>query len=165
MIQNSQVPALGIKTHLLVIIALRTDNTLTLRPPPLSNDLSHPLAEREAPVTRDHDTTEYIDDLDGEGQDAVAALLDLQHDGLDVVLEEQAGDHALVDLLALLRDGVLVGEDGAACGGRPGTLVHAVDGGHDRHEVLELVEVRFGQVNGAIERVHERRVVLPKREL
>ncbi len=124
--------------------------------------LAEPLGEGEAPVAGDEDAGEDVDDLDEEGEEAVAALLDGEQDGLDVVLEEEAGHHALADGLALLRDGVLVGEDGAGRGAAAGDRV---DGGHHRHEVLELVEVRVRQVDGAVERVHERRVVRPEREL
>lgn len=111
----------------------------------------------------DEDAGEDVDDLEEEGEDAVAVLLDGEQDGLDVVLEEEAGDHALADLLALLRDGVLVGEDGlgAAEGAAAG---HGVDGRDDGHEVLELVEVRRGDVDGAVERVHEGGVVGPEGE-
>lgn len=105
----------------------------------------------------DEDAGEDVDDLDEEGEDAVAALLDGEQDGLDVVLEEEAGDHALADLLALLGDGVLVGEDGAGAEGA--AAGDRVDGRNDGHEVLELVEVRRGDVDGAVERVHEGGVV------
>lgn len=147
---------------LLVVVPLGADDALALLPAAAADDLADPLAHGEAPVAGDEDAAEDVDDLDGEGEDAVAALLDVQQDGLDVVLEEEAGDPALVDLLALLGDGVLVGEDGAL--GRVAAL-DAVYGRHHRHEVLELVEVRLGQVDGAVQRVHQRRVVRPEREL
>jgi hypothetical protein len=59
----------------------------------------------------------------------------------------------MADFLALLGDGVLVGEDG----GRPhlARVADAVAGGHDRQEVLELVKVAGGFVDGAVERVDE----------
>lgn len=111
----------------------------------------------------DEDAGEDVDDLDEEGEEAVAALLDGQQDGLDVVLEEEARDHALADLLALLRHGVLVGEDGL--GAERAAARDRVHGRDHGHEVLELVEVRRGHVDGAVEGVHERGVVGSEREL
>lgn len=96
----------------------------------------------------DQDTADDVDELDEKDEEAVARLVDGQHDGLNVVLDKDAGDgHVLVDFLTLLGDGVLVGLDGAAA--------DAVDGGDDREVVLELVKVRSGEVDGAIERVDE----------
>lgn len=110
-----------------------------------------------------HGAAQDVDDLDEEQQKGVARLLDVEQDGLDVVLEEDARDGPVRDLAVLLRDGVLVGEDGGAeaAGRRP----DAVDGRDDRQEVLELVEVRVCAVDGAVERVDERGVELAKREL
>lgn len=62
-------------------------------------------------MPRDQHAAQDIHDLDGEAEEAVAALLDRQHQRLDVVLEEDAGHGALVDLAVLVRDGVLVRVD------------------------------------------------------
>lgn len=110
----------------------------------------------------DENAGEDVDDFDQESEDAVAALLDGEEDGLDVVLEEEAGNHALADVLALLGDGVLVRHDGAGAGAAAGD---GVDRRHDGHEVLELVEVRFGYVDGAVEGVDEGGVVRAEGEL
>lgn len=127
---------------------LRPQNTLpTIAPPPPANDLAHPIAQREAPVPRDQHAAEDVDDLDEEEDQALAVLLHGEQDGLNVVLEEDAGDVVLVDGLAALRDGVLVGADVVAA--------VAVDGGHDGEVVLELVEVVRGRVDGAVEGVDE----------
>lgn len=131
-------------------------------PAAAAEGLAEPLGEGEAPVAGDEDAGEDVDDLEEEGEDAVAALLDGEQDGLDVVLEEEARHHELADLLALLGHGVLVGEDGARARAAAG---HGVHRGHDGHEVLELVEVRRRGVDGAVEGVHEGGVVGAEGEL
>lgn len=99
-------------------------------------------------MARNEHTTDYIDELNEEHEEAVAVLVDGQQDWLNVVLDKDAGyGQALVDFLALLGDGVLVGEDGAGA--------HAVDGRDDGEVVLEFVEVGGGKVDGAVERVDE----------
>lgn len=108
-------------------------------------------------MARNEHTTDYINQLDEEDKKAVAVLVDGQQDWLDVILDKDSRyGQALVDFLALLRNGVLVGEDGAGA--------DAVDGGHDGEVVLELVEVGGGEVDGAVERVDEGRVEVAKRE-
>lgn len=65
-------------------------------------------------------------------------------------------------LLALLGHGILVGKDGV------GGFALGADGvyrGHDGQEVLELVEVGFGDVHRTIERVDERRIKGPEGQL
>lgn len=91
-------------------------------------------------MARDKSAAEDVNDLDQEDEEAVPGLLDLQQYGLDVVLEEDARDDALIDLGALLGHSVLVREQ------RPVVVrargADAVDGRHDGHEVLELMEMR-----------------------
>ena len=122
-----------------------------------TNDLVDPVANREAPVSSDENTADDVDDLDQQADNAVAAFVNCQQDRLDIVLDENSGNPSLVHGLALLGHGVLVGEDGFR--------VDAVDGGNDREVVLELVEVGFGCVDCAIERVDERRVERTVRKL
>lgn len=99
----------------------------------------------------DEDAADDVDELDEEDNEAVAGLVDGEQDRLNVVLDKDAGDGGvLVNLLALLGDGVLVGLDGAAA--------DAVDGGDDGEVVLELVKVSAGDVDGAVEGVDEGRV-------
>lgn len=107
-------------------------------------------------MARHKRTTQDVDDLDQEDNEAVARFLDLQQNGLDVVLEKDTRDDALAHFVTLLGHGVLVREEGV-------TVVRvrradAVDGGHDGHEVLELVEVCGGNVDCSVERVLEGRV-------
>jgi hypothetical protein len=139
-----------------------TNHTHALLSPPASNDFANPLVDGEAPVSGHQHTRQYVDDLDQESEVAVASFLDRQQDRLNVVLEEDAGEHALVDLVALLVDGVLVRDNGLR--GRV-RVTDGVDGRHNRHEVLELVEGVAGHIDGAIERVHERWVKGAKGEL
>lgn len=137
---------------LLVVAALGAQDTLAAAgTPPLAHDLDEPFGEGVSPVAGDQDATDDVDQLDEENQEAVACLANGQHDGLNVVLDKDAGDvRVLGNLLAALGDGVLVGLDGAAAVG--------VDGGDDGEVVLELVEVGGGSVDGAVEGVDERRV-------
>lgn len=129
-----------------MLVAQNADTAVAA--PPLANDLAHPVAQRKPPVASHHDAAEDVDNLDQKAKEAMAGLRDAQHDGLDVVLEEDAGDLVVRDDLALLRDGVLVGVDDPVAG--------EIDGGHDREEVLELVEVNNGGVDGAVEGVDQR---------
>lgn len=107
--------------------------------------------------------TENVDDLYQKHNQTVTRLLDLEQYGLDIVLEEDARDDALVDLVALLRDGVLVGEKRVRIVRARGA--DAVDGGDDRHKVLELVEVGGGDVDGAVEGILKGGVEAAKGEL
>lgn len=127
-------------------------NALTTPPPPASPNRRGPLRQREPPMARDQHATEDIHDLDHEAEEAVAALLDRQEHGLDVVLEEHARHGALAHDVRLLRHGVLVGDD------RPVLVagVDAVDGRHHREEVLEFMEVVGRSRDGAVEGVEER---------
>ena len=104
-------------------------------------------------MARNKRAAQHIDDLDEEHKDGVSRLLDVQQDGLDVVFEEDARDGVLADLGALLGDGVLVGEDGLGAAGAG--AAERVDGRHNRHEVLEFVEVVVGAVDGLVEGVDE----------
>lgn len=129
-----------------MLVAQNADTAVAA--PPLANNFPHPVAQRKPPVASHHDAAKDVDNLDQEAKETVAGLRDAQHDGLDVVLEEDAGDLVVRDDLALLRDGVLVGvDDPVAC---------EVDGGDDGEEVLELVEVNNGGVDGAVEGVDQR---------
>ena len=132
-------------------------HSIALPLPPLPQHLNEVLAERETPVPRDQHAAQDIHDLDSEAEEAVAAFLNRQHQRLDVVLEEDAGHGALVDLAVLMRDGVLVREDGAF-GGEGVGRGDGVDGGDDGHEVLGLVELVGGRGDGLIERVDQLRV-------
>jgi hypothetical protein len=93
-------------------------------------------------VASDQDAAHDIDDLDEEEQHAVAVLLHREQDGLNVVLEEDARNFAVANLLALLGDSVLVGVDVAGADG--------VDSRDDGNVVLELVEVFWRRVDGQI---------------
>lgn len=97
-----------------MLVAQNTNTTVA--PAPLANDLADPVAQREAPVASYHDATEDVDNLDHKRQESVTALLHAQQDGLNVVLEEDAGDLMVRDCLAVLSDGVLVGVDDSAVG-------------------------------------------------
>lgn len=93
-------------------------------------------------------TADDVDELEEENDEAVAGLVDGKQDGLNVVLDKDAGHgRVFVNFLALLGDGVLVGLDCAAA--------DAVDGGDDGEVVLELVKVGGGDVDGAVEGVDE----------
>lgn len=97
---------------------------------------------------------DHIDHLDEEYKQAVPRLDDIQQNGLDVILEEDARYDPIIDLLALLRHGVLVRAD------RHGPsliwVTNTVGCGYDGHEILELVEVRGRRVDGLVEGVDER---------
>lgn len=129
---------------------LPTQHTLTRPsgpPPPLAPHLLTPITDPVPPMTRHQRTTNDIDDLDEKNQERIPFLVDVQQNRLNVVLDKDARDDALRDFLRLLRDGVLVRDDGFA--GR------RVDGGDDRDKILELVEVGGGDVDGLVERVDE----------
>lgn len=134
-----------------MLVAQYTDAAVAS--PSLANDLAQPVAHRKAPVASHHDSAENIDNLDQKGKEPIAGLLYAQHDRLDVVLEEDAGDLVVRDGLALLRDGVLVGVDDLVAG-----KIHSRD---DGEVVLEFVKVNNRRVDGTIERVDQRRVKGP----
>lgn len=63
---------------------------------PPSHHLTYPVREPEAPMARDQHAAHDVDDFEQEAQDAGAVvLLDEHHDGLDVVLDEDARDGTL----------------------------------------------------------------------
>lgn len=131
-------------------MSLPTQHTLTRpsgSPPPLPPHLLTPITNPVSPMTRHQRTTDDIHDLDEKNQKRIPFLLDVQQNRLNVVLDKDARDDALRDFLRLLRDGVLVRDDGFARRG--------VDGGDDRNKILELVEVGGGDVDGLVERVDE----------
>ena len=97
----------------LVVLGLGADDALAAGGAATAEDLAGPGGEGEGPVAGDEDAAEDVGSFDEEGEEAVAALLDSQHDGLDVVLEEESRNAHLRDLVRLLRHRVLVREDGA----------------------------------------------------
>lgn len=86
-----------------------------------------------------------VDDLHQKGKETGTVLSDSKHDGLDVVLEEDAREAVLVNFLALLCHSVLVGEYRG--------VSDTVFGGDDGEIVLEFVEIRFGTVYCPVEGV------------
>jgi len=144
--------ALYVPAELSLIITLlgSQETSSTVAASSATNNFVDPVTNREAPVSSDENTADDVDDLDQQADNAVAALVNCQQDGLDIVLDENSRNPSLVHGLALLGHSVLVGED------RLG--VDAVDGGNNREVVLELVEVGLGRVDCAIERVDERGV-------
>lgn len=137
---------------------LRNTNHASVGSPPLlAPRLPDPVTQGEPPVARHERTAQDIDDLDQEDNEAIARLLDLQKDGLNVVLEEDARNDALVDLVALLGHGVLVREERVVAVGA-GWRADTVHGGHDGHEVLEFVEVGRRGVDGTVKRILQGRV-------
>ena len=105
----------------------------------------------------DESAAQDVDELDEEDEEAVSRLDDVEKYGLDIILEEDAGDGVVADLAALLRYGVLIGDDGA--GAHAPGVTEAVDGRDDGEKVLELVKVCGRGVNGAVERVDEGRQI------
>lgn len=124
--------------------------------PPLAHDLVRPVAQPVAPVPSHEGAAHHVNNLDEEDEEAVALLGDVEQDWLDVVLEEDTGNDALIDLVALLRHGELI-RDNRRGYTRVG-VSEAIDGGHDGHEVLELVEVALGRVDRRVEGVDEGRI-------
>lgn len=141
-----------------MICSLSAEHTITRStrqcPPPLpAGNLLDPVCQREAPVTGNQCSAEDVDHLDQENKEAVPMFDNVQQDRLDVVLEKDAGDGPVIDLVSLFRNGILVGEQ---CF-RPDSvgMTDTVGCGHDREEVLELVEGRRSRVDGAVQRVDE----------
>lgn len=164
--QKRSLPRHAMPHYILIRIStlLGNANHASIRSPPLlSPCLPDPVTQREAPVARNERTTENVDDLDQKDDEAVARFLDLQQNGFDVVLEEDTRDDALADFVALLGHGVLVREKRGIVSRVGGP--DAVDGGHDRHEVLELVEICGGDVDCSVKRIFEGRVEATKGEL
>lgn len=139
---------------LVILPRLDAQHAITHATPPPAPDLLDPLRQCEAPMAGNQSTANHVDDPDQEQDNAVARLDDVEQDGLDVVFEKYAGDHPLVDLLALLRYCVLVGEDGVRAPLE--RFAHAIDGWDDGHVVLELVEVCRRGVDCLIKRVDQR---------
>lgn len=134
---------------------LGSQNTLaTTAPPSLAHHFSEPLAESEPPVSSNQHTRKHVNELHDKGQESVAVLIHRQQDRFNVVLNEDTGDTILGNGHTLFGDGILVGKDGAGA--------DAVSGWHDGNVVLHLVEMVRGNVDGAVERVDERRVVRAK---
>lgn len=127
--------------------------------------LSGPIAQLKQPSTRDENPGDHIDHPHQQGQQTAPLMRDKQQDGLDVVLEEDAGDvdRVLGDRGRLAGGGVLVREDGVAglavdAGRVGGVALHGVaalgvDGGYDVEEVLVAVVVGVGGSDGFVERV------------
>lgn len=146
----------------ILLVSLASSNEALAPLLSLPPHLPGPLRQSESPVPRDHHATQHVHDLEPELQEPGAGLLDGQQDGLDVVLDKNAGDAHITDHVALLGDGELVGVDGA---GAEALATDRVDRGHYREEVLELVKVVRGDVDGAVEGVLERGVEGTEREL
>ena len=146
-----------VEPSLIISLLGSQETSSTVAASAATNNLVDPVANREAPVSSNENTADDVNNLDQQADDAITAFVNGQQNGLDIVLDENSGDPSLVHGLALLGHGVLVGKD------RLG--VDAVDGGNDREIVLELVEVGFGRVDCAIERVDERGVEGTVREL
>lgn len=138
------------------------DHTHAMLPSPATNNLPHPIAYREAPVASNENTREQVDYFDEKRQVSITGFFDGEQYRLNIVLEENSWNHTLADFVALLCHCILVCKDGLR--GRMG-VPECVDSRHDRHEVLELVEVTAGQVHGAVQRVDERGIEGPKGEL
>lgn len=103
--------------------------TGTPSPPPPPQEVHEPLAQLERPAASHQHTADDVDQPDDQAQETAALLGHDQQDGLDVVLEEDAGDAGeglLGDLAALARGGVLVGEHAlrVAAQARVGDVVH-----------------------------------------
>lgn len=110
-----------------------------------------------------------VDEANNKTQEASALLVDEQEDGLDVVLDEDAGHEVRVlgNGIGLAGCCVLVGEDhilgvlgmdGAMCGGVGVDGVPAafgVDGRHDGEEILVFVIVVVGGGDCFVEGVEE----------
>lgn len=131
---------------------------LALSPPPLPQHLDNPLAQPEPPVSRHQHAAHDIHDLEEEAHEAVSALLDRQHQRLDVVLEEDPRQGVLVDRAVLVGHGVLVRGDGTLGGDAERRGGDGVDGGNDGEEVLEFVEAVGRCGDGAVEWVDQRGV-------
>ena len=103
------------KKNDLIFILFPTDTNHTCGPStPDSPGPTHDAVEQGSPdavdpPATDHDATDDVDDADGERQDWCSRVCDGEADGLDVELEEDAGDTRVRDNFGLLCDGVLVG--------------------------------------------------------
>src|SRR6478609_6112461 len=105
--------ALYIPAELSLIITLlgSQETSSTVAASSATNNFVDPVTNREAPVSSDENTADDVDDLDQKADNAVAALVNCQQDGLDIVLDENSRNPSLVHGLALLGHSVLVGED------------------------------------------------------
>lgn len=133
----------------------------------------NPAGDLIQPATGDHDTGDGVDEANEQGEEAGTLLADHEQDGLNVILEENAGDEewAFGEVTGLGGGGVLVGEDevlvvavgelrGRGVGvGVESAVALGVDGWDDGEEVLVLVVVGFGGGDGLIEGVEEGRIV------
>ena len=155
-------------------------NAKTARPPPLPPiELFRPLANLKQPAARHQHARNNIHQPNEQRGQTTPLLGNRQQDGLDVEFHENARHVVLRDRVALLRDGVLVREDGVSAvavrmlgqavgAGRgrfvvpvdfaQGFGVGGVDGGHDGEVVLVFVEAVVGGGEGVVEGVAQRRV-------
>ena len=77
-------------------------------------DLVHPLRDGVTPVSSDEDTTDDVDELQKEDNEAIATFLHPQQNGFNVVFNEDSGDTGVsIDLFTLLCHSVLVCENRA----------------------------------------------------
>lgn len=125
-------------------------DTHTPRPPPTPNT-NRPLTQRKPPMSRNQHATKHIHDLHHKPQEPLSTLLHGQQHRFNIVFEEYARNRALADDVRLLGDGVLVCENRRSVVGG----VNGVDGGNDREEVLEFVEVVRCGGYGTVEGVDE----------
>lgn len=128
------------------------NTALTL--PPLSYDLPNPLTDCKAPVTRDKNTTENVDQLDTEPQEPISTLNDSKQHRFHIVLKKDSRDRAFAHLMVLRCHCILVGHD--SLGARVGRGAKTVDSGDDGEEILELVKVGVCCGDGTIEGIEER---------
>lgn len=146
----------------------------TLSPIPAASlplhQLNNPIGKLVKPTPGNNNPGGRVHQANQQRQETAALLADQQQDGLDVILEEDAGDveRALGDNVGLAGSGVLVGEDEVLVmvvlldggWGRVGVArAFGIDGWDDREEVLEFVVVGFAGGDGFIERVEDRGVV------
>jgi hypothetical protein len=172
-----------IKRHLLLPIAERPQHTHPLAATLLlaSPDLHAPVEHLPGPPTSHHNATDDVDEPNHEAEETTPLLSHGQGDGLDVELDEDAGDVILGDLVRLRGGGVLVclygvGRVEDVFGGVVGVAVYGfeereqrgivgVDGRDDGKVVLEFVEVVFGGRDGVVEGVDEFGVVRAEGQL
>lgn len=155
-------PHFTVPPSVMITTLLVTNHAHALLSLPAANDFFNPVAYREAPVSGHKYTGEHVDDFDQESKITITGFLNSQQYRLNVILEKDSRNHALADLVALFGDSVLVGEDSLRGGVRVSDCVHS---GHNRHEVLKLMEVGACQVYSTVEGVDQRRVEGAKGEL
>lgn len=137
-------------------------------PPPFTPKLQRQIIHLPRPASRDHDTTDDIDQPDNQGPESTPLLHNTQRDRLDVEFDKYSRYALLWYGVRLRGDGVLVGLDGVLTehAGGAGRVCRVegfqrlervrVNGGDDGEVILELVEVvvgGWGESNSVVERV------------